>query len=69
MTRTNNVTDQLQTMIKEHGLLHIICALDLLCNEQATWRIIDGDIKGGAPWAKASKLLQTLSHKINDLDL
>ena len=68
--QTENISDTLEQMIDKHGLLHVICALDLICNEKSEHILVNRQDKATAkPWERASNALYTASKKVEDLGI
>ncbi len=66
----DNLTEELESMIDKHGLLHVITGLDLMCAEKrehilANWQ----DPMTAKPWGAAGRMLQTLARKIEALGI
>lgn len=66
----NDITETLEKMIDQHGLLHVITGLDCVCTEKAmhireNWQ----DNQTAKIWDKASNALYTCATKIENLNL
>lgn len=68
MTREQTVTEVLEALIDKHGLLHVVCGLDLICGEKAEHiRANWADPALAKQWDRASNALYTASKKIEEL--
>lgn len=63
-----DISETLESLIDTHGLLHVITAIDLICNEKAehiraNWQ----DKTTAKAWLRASDAIYTASKKIESL--
>lgn len=68
VSRAPSVTEQLEAMIDAHGLLHVLCGLELICDEKAehiraNWQ--DRDL--AKEWNKASTQCKRAASEITKL--
>ena len=62
-----NITEDLEAMIDQHGLLHILTGLDLVCSEKAEHiRVNWQDKKLARQWDRHANAIYTASRKISD---
>jgi len=64
------VSEQLEAMIDRHGLLHIVTALELICDDKAGHIAVNWqNARSAKPWASASAALWTAARTIDALGI
>ena len=69
-SRMDSTTEQLEAMIDKHGLLHVLCGLELICMEKAEHIRHNWQDRGLAKeWDKASTQCKRAASEVTRLSI